>query len=250
MISKKNIQFRGNHFITNFHLGSVELAMAEAITYGTLAQQMTQHGLGTGVYGFIDPSDSNKSTFAYKLPKYISKQLMISNPLILSSTYKEYGEKRTDLDDLTWFSIHLNILCAKLIDNKLKPTIENIYCIFTNDRFYPIDNNNKYYKLTSYFNLEIQDISFIITFFLLDYKYLMTMTNNENYILMPINYILFNLGYDGIYNLNDDTGRTGSVKYFFDGTIARGYLPNMKERRSLDGHLIFMGKIYDRKIIN
>jgi hypothetical protein len=249
MVLKKNIQFGGNYFITNFHLGSVDLAMAEAITNRTLQQQMTQHGLGTGVYGFIDSSESNKSALDYKLPTYISKQLTISNPLILSTKYKKYGEKRTDLMDLTWFSWHLNGLCEKLLLENKEPSIKNIYSIFSDNHFYPI-NNNKDYKLTTFLNINISDISYMITFFLLDYMYLSTMTENENYILMPINYILFNLGYDGIYNLNDDTGRTGSVKYFFDGTIARGYRPDMKNRRALDGQLIFLGNKYDRKMIN
>ncbi len=245
-----NTKFNKKTYITNYHLKSTELAMAEAITNGTLSSQMTQHCLGTGIYGFINNSNSNKSTFNYKLPGYIPTQFEIFNPIILSNTYKEDGEKRTDLNDFTWFSMNLNLLCNDLYTNKKEANIQNIFNIFQTYNIYPIDDNNEKYKLTSYLNINISDISYMITFFLLDYEYLISIGEFENYILMPINYILFNLGYDGIYNLNDDTGTTGSVKYFFDGTIARGYRANMKKRSSLDGHLIFLGKIYDRKMIN
>ena len=50
-------QLGGNPYeITNFHLSGTILAMAEAITKESLHSQMTQHGLGTGIYGFIDPT--------------------------------------------------------------------------------------------------------------------------------------------------------------------------------------------------
>lgn len=236
--------------ITNYHLSSVELAMAEAITKNTLSNQMTQHGLGTGVYGFIDSTEHNKSTIIYKKPGYVPTLLKILNPLVLSNTYYEDGETRTDLNDFTWFSMQLNMLCENLYENNLEASIQNILCIFRTNNFYPSDDNNKYFKITSTKNVKITDISYMLTFFLLDYKYLMSMNNNnENYILMPINYILFYLGYDGIYNINDDSGRTGSVKYFFDGTIARCYRPNMKHSPPLTGNLQFLGTIYNRKSI-
>ena len=64
---------------------------------------------------------------------------------------------------------------------------------------------------------------------------------------MPINYLARVKNYDGVINKIDDSGRTGSVKYFFNeidmhnyGIFgARGYRPEFKRREPLRGHLIF-----------
>ena len=75
--------------------------------------------------------------------------------------------------------------------------------------------------------------------FLSDYEHLM-ISDGEDYIFMPINYLLFEYGYDGIYNKNGDIASKGSVKYFFDGIYpARGYIATYKKREPMKGKLIF-----------
>lgn len=75
-----------------------------------------------------------------------------------------------------------------------------------------------------------------------DYNYLMELEKaKEHYVLMPINYLLYLFGFDGIINKCDDSGRTGSVKYFFDNQYgSRGYRPNFKRSKPLGGRLIFL----------
>jgi hypothetical protein len=51
-------------------------------------------------------------------------------------------------------------------------------------------------------------------------------------------------GNDGIYNINDDTWRTWSVKYFFNGEYgAIGYRPDFKRREPLHVKLIFFNEV-------
>jgi hypothetical protein len=79
-------QLGGNPYeITNFHLTDTILAMAEAITKGSLRSQMTQHGLGTGIYGFIDPTVQGAQD--YNRDGYERTTIKIDNPLVLENTY-------------------------------------------------------------------------------------------------------------------------------------------------------------------
>lgn len=85
MISQPNKKRKiiSSSFIGNYHLASTELAMAEAITYNSLQTQITQHGLGTCVYGFIDYSENNINTKNYKLNGWELTKIGLVNPLIL-----------------------------------------------------------------------------------------------------------------------------------------------------------------------
>ena len=56
-----------NYTIGNYHLSLFPLAMAESITIDTLQNQMTQLGLVTGIYGFINLSEKNPHRYTYKI---------------------------------------------------------------------------------------------------------------------------------------------------------------------------------------
>jgi hypothetical protein len=73
---------------------------------------------------------------------------------------------------------------------------------------------------------------------------MMTPAEEENYIFMPINYLAYLKGYDGVLNKNDDSGRTGPIKYCFGREYehcqyARGFRPEFKRREPLRGRVIF-----------
>ncbi len=239
-------QIGGTYTIGNFHLASVELGMAEAITFGTLQDQITQHGLGTGVYGFIDYNESNPTISHYNNPSSVLTLFTLTNPLVLSNTYEEEGgETRTELQDFTWLSMNLNGLCNTLYSSGiLEPTNEQVQEILSNNGLFLFEDVGGYKGIPG-IPLPLDLIVYIAKSFLEDYHLLMTQTTPEQeyYLLMPINYLLCYMNYDGIYNMNDDTGRTGSVKYFFKGEYnARGYRPQFKRRPCLKGRLIFLGE--------
>lgn len=234
-----------SYVIGNYHLSSTELAMAEAIVSNTLQSQMTQHGLGTGIYGFIDYSESNSSTQNYKFDVYELTQIELINPVILENSTIIDGEIYSDLGNFSWLSMNLNILCFEIF-NKKKDIIEsNIIEILTQNNFFP--NEKNYWDGIPNVPITIGDIVWVVKSFLQDYSHLeMLNDDDENYVLMPINYLLYSYGFDGILNKCDDTGRTGSVKYFFpiqdqkNQIKARGYRPNFKRREPLRGNLIFL----------
>jgi len=136
--------------------------------------------------------------------------------------------------------MNLNFLCNYFYKNKLEPSENLVKNLLQKNGVY--DENNMY-KLTLTVLVTINEILQVIFLFLNDYNILISHTNKdeEYYLLSPINYLMFIKGYDGVYNVNDDTGRTGSVKYIFDGSYgARGYRPEFKRRETLKGSLIFM----------
>ena len=225
--------------IGNFHLETAELAMAESISSQTLQEHMTQHCLGTGIYGFVNSDDSNPNTQIYKLDEYVLTEIVLNNPVILEKNIVIDGEKYSDLGIFTWFSMHLNLLCVKLY-NTNKDANEDSITEFFEKHGFEKNSNNGWAGIP---NLSIgnNDIIWVTNTFLSDYKHLMTLSKKtESYVLMPINYLLYRYGFDGILNKCDDSGRTGSVKYFFNNEYgARGYRPQFKNREPLNGNLIF-----------
>lgn len=242
MISQPNKKRKiiSNSFIGNYHLASTELAMAEAITYNSLQTQITQHGLGTGVYGFIDYSENNTNTKNYKLNGWELTEIGLVNPLILKEKKIIDGEVYTDLGNFTWLSMNLNILCFELYNNKKSINKDNIIEIFNKNHFFQDSNN--YYSGIHDLLISIDDIIWVVKSFISDYNYLMPLNElDEFYVFMPINYLMYYYKFDGILNYCDDSGRTGSVKYFFNNEYgARGYRPNFKRRDTLSGNLIFL----------
>ena len=253
---KKYLELKqtGGFLIGNYHLQGTELAMAEAITHGTLSEQMTQHGLGTGIYGFINWTETNRGADTYRKPEYDITLHTIHNPIILQNEWKLEGEKYTDLGNFTFLSMNLNILLYTLYNMQLnmqlnintmidKELIRIITEIFEKNKFYPQEDGT--YIGIPNDPTTIQEIIRVVRAFLKDYNTLMTtLIEQENYILMPINYLAYVKRYDGILNRYDDSGRTGSIKYCFDRNYdhckkARGYRPIFKWREPLHGQLIF-----------
>ena len=84
----KNQKAGNPYYIINFHKNDTVLAMAEAITKGNLADKMTSHGLGTGIYGFINASTENSGTSGYSdREDYSQTSISMTNPLILENIY-------------------------------------------------------------------------------------------------------------------------------------------------------------------
>lgn len=237
---RKNIS---NYTIGNFHLELHKLAMAESITKDMLQNQMTQHGLGTGIYGFVDFSKKNKSANDYKSDGYVLTEFEITKPVELKNISIVDGELCSDLGNFTWLSTNLNILCNELYTKKCSINPENIEEIFTKNYFFP--NENNFYDGIPNLPINMDDIIWVVSSFLNDYNYLQSLNEeNESYVLMPINYLLYHYGFDGVYNKCDDTGRTGSVKYFFFNEYSsRGYRSASKRREPMKGKLIFLHQI-------
>ena len=232
-----------NYTIGNYHLGTLELAMAESIPFNTLQNQMTQHGLGTGIYGFVDFSEENPNTYSYKLEGYIQTEFELANPIVLEKISIVDGEQYSDLGNFTWLSTNLNIVCFELNCKEKSINQQNIIEIFTKNYFFPNEENN--YDGIPNLSINIEDIIWVVMSFLHDYNYLQSLgENNESYVLMPINYLLYLYGFDGVFNKCDDSGRTGSVKYFFSNEYnSRGFRPEFKKREPLNGKLIFLHQI-------
>ena len=229
-----------NVTIGNYHLDETELAMAESITKNTLQTQMTQHGLGTGIYGFVDYSENNNGTAIYKTGNYVLSLFELSNPVILHKKYMLDGEEHSDLGNFTWLSTNLNIVCYELYMNKKEINKDNIIEIFSKNYFFP--NQYDFYEGVPNCLVSIDDILQTVILFLNDYNYLMSLDiNDEFYVCMPINYLLHFYNFDGVINKCDDSGRTGSVKYFFNNEYnSRGYRFKFKKRVPLVGSLIFL----------
>ena len=97
------------------------IAMAEAINHGTLSEQMTQHGLGTVIYGFINWTETNRGADTYRKPEYDITLHTIHNPIILQNEWKLEGEKYTDLGNFTFLSMNLNILLYCPFNSSISP---------------------------------------------------------------------------------------------------------------------------------
>lgn len=237
--SKKR-KMTSNYTIGNYHLSLFPLALAESITKNTLQNQMTQHGLGTGIYGFIDPSEKNPYTYTYRLDGYELTEFELTNPIVLEKTFIIDGEHYSDLGNFTWLSTNLNIVCTELDKKKKQITKENITEIFKKNYFFP--NEDNFYEGIPNLLISLDVIVWVVKSFLHDYNYLQSLdTENESYVMMPINYLAYYYGFDGILNHCDDSGRTGSIKYFYANKYnSRGYRPEFKKRSPLGGKLIFL----------
>jgi hypothetical protein len=244
-LSLKNQKGGQKYEIYNFRPDGAEAIMAEVITYSNLQAKMTSHGLGSGVYGFINPDNGTASNYSISGNK--AYKIELNNPLILGDN-KEIIDGDIKINDISVFqefSSYLNRLCFYLFDKKKDITDENIKDYTRdekNNEFIELDDVNGY-KLTLNKFVSLEIVKKTITQFLSDYASLETINtkeNNKNYVLMPINYIMEYYGFDGIINKEGDTGNEGSVKYFFDNTIkARGYVASQKKEISIAGRLIF-----------
>ncbi len=242
--------------ITNFYNDAYIRSIAEAIPKGKLKSTMTNHGLGSGIYGFIDPHIETDSIQLYKLNENTPKEFILENPLILRDNDEfEDCELTSDNVRFTRLSYNLNTLVTKIYDKygdnfdeysltdletykKDEIPINHLIDIDTelsSYYYYSFDE-----KITDTFTPNKQILINAINAFLYDYCCLQHSINNEDYVYMPINYVLFMHKYDGIYNEGRNIASRGSVKYIFNQTYgARGYPSNYKKLYPLQGRLIF-----------
>lgn len=216
--------------------------MAEVIPHGKLKESMTNHGLGSGFYGFIDISEKNTRVGLYKNGSYETKEFIIKNPLILQKNDKidEDDEIISDNVRISRLSHALNHICYHIIYNNIQIDEINIEKINNILKSYQLYYPNM--LITDSFSPSLHDIIKSTILFTMDYKKLMlTKSSDEHYVLMPINYLLYLHGYDGIYNLGGDVASRGSVKYFYDNQyLCRGYPVSYKTRIPMKGELIFL----------
>lgn len=229
------------YVIVNYYPKIYLRSMAELIPHGKLKKTMTSHGIGSGFYGFIDPDKIPEDKISlYKNENYEPKEFILYNPLILEDNIiLEDYEPRSDNDRFSAISTQMN---------------DSVYNIYTKyilvKRDYNIDEivtkDFEYIELqiTKLFKVDIKIIIESIKEFLVDYKLLMaTQPNEEHYVFLPINYLLHNYDFDGIYNIGENKANRGSVKYFFNEKYpARGFPADFKSKpESLKGNLIFKG---------
>ena len=208
---------------------------SEVITRGDLKEQMTSHGLGSGIYGFLD----KKNCGSYCHHKFIAEQEM-KNCLVVKKVQNDDGEERTELNNFTWLSTSLNEIAYYIYNNKIS-NINNYIEKTLTDKL--VLHKNKILGIDELNIISLQNIITSVLSFLNDYKLLMaTKPEEEHYIVMPINYLLYHV-YDGICNYNDDSGKTGSVFYNFPYRNARSYVAS-KKSHILIGRLIFNGEYH------
>ena len=208
--------------ITNFS-NYPTLSASEVIGAGEIQSQMTSHGLGSGIYGFIDKSNSLTSFYhSYKCQKTI----YMKNPYIIRT--KEH------LSNFSFFSTIFNNVVKELCENNVSD--EQIIDYFESNGFEMSESqiisfdesNNKIMLFESFgFGKLLEKIKHFVS----DYKLLMA-NPKDNFIIMPINYLLAGL-HDGIYNLANDTANAGSVIYQYPKP--RSFITNKKT-------IIFKGK--------
>jgi hypothetical protein len=233
----------GGAVIHHFHHRDSSIAMADAITHGSLKDNMTQHGMGTGIYGFIN--HKTEAASAYNNELNIHTVFTLTNPIILEKTWDIDGDMYNDSGNFTWLSMHLNMLCTKLYNDKIPITQENVTSILKSNHFYP--NETGTYDGIPQILITIDDIVNVARIFLIDYNKLMTTEKEEeNYVFMPINYLVYLKKFDGVLNKINDIASIGSIKYIFDSKYgARGYLTVFKRKELLRGRLFFSREILD-----
>ena len=190
--------------ITNF-ADFPTLSTSEVVTKGDLQSQMTSHGLGSGVYGFIDLS--NRLDSPYSGCKH-STAIYMEIPYIIKT--------KQHLSCFSFFSTILNSTVKKLYDTGISET--EIINEFESNGFEITDasissydeDENKILLFNSIGNVKLLRS---IHNFIADYKVLET-GGSDDFIVMPINYLFHNV-YHGIYNLANDTANAGSVCYTY-----------------------------------
>jgi len=234
-------QIGGGTTIINFTKYE-HISTSEVIAHGQLQEHMTQHGLGSGIYGFLNEINAGSYMYnEYKTP------IEINNCLKLEEQWYQDGEIISELTRFTNLSMKLNEICFKLYE----------LIITEKEQFNFDDYSPTIISLFEHLVVGIKGLSILtseriiysIKTFLTDYIMLMN-TNplEEDYIVMPINYLLYGL-YDGICNSIDDSGKTGSVSYIY--TNPRSYKRSFagEKIKSLRGNRIFDGiKYKDPKI--
>jgi hypothetical protein len=233
----------GGVLIHHFHHQNSSIAMAEAITYNTLKDNITQHCMGTGIYGFIN--HNTEAASIYNRKPNVHTVFSLRNPIILQNTWEQEGEPYNDSSNFTWLSMQLNMLCTKIFNDNIPITPENVVTILNSNHLY--QNENLTYDGIPNTIISVDDIVNIVRVFIQDYSRLMqTNKHNENYVLLPINYLAYLKNFDGVLNRINDIPSIGSIKYIFDSSYgARGYITDYKRPELLRGQLIFSRELLD-----
>jgi hypothetical protein len=200
--------------------------------------QFTQHGIGSGIYGYPRKID---------IPYEQIEQIQLYNPFIIGPEDKKgiirlNSEKAGEGNiNFVEFSTNLNILVSKLIcfcnsvinnnlsNSKLCIAIKNkkknitdlipsIVKQFTNNDKSSFKIYEKAYTYKTYYeyiNSMFQIIFFdidreLIDILLIPYCLDWLISDEDDFLKMPINYILESQGYDGIYNYDDIINKDGS----------------------------------------
>ena len=215
--------------ITNYFNDSYVRTIAEVIPHGKLKDQMTNHGLGSGFYGFIDVNPEKESIKLYNTCGNTPVQFHMKNPLILQGDHNFYIFS-TSLNSIIT-DIYKAITDTKLTDDLILSHLDGF-------KYYSFEEES----VTETFKPSKEILVKSIKNFLLDYEKLMkTDKDEENYIFMPINYIMDACGFDGVYNISGDYASRGSVCYKFDRKHqVRGYPVTFKHREPLKGNLIYL----------
>jgi hypothetical protein len=131
------------------------------------------------------------------------------------------------------------MLCTKLFNENIPITAENVVTILNSNHLY--QNENSTYDGIPNTIVTVNDIVNIVRVFIHDYSRLMqTNKVDENYVLLPINYLAYLKNFDGVLNRINDIPSIGSVKYIFDSSYgARGYITDYKRPELLRGQLFF-----------
>lgn len=215
--------------ITNYFNDSYVRTIAEVIPHGKLKDQMTNHGLGSGFYGFIDVNPEKESIQLYNRNGNTQVEFYMQNPLVLTGDHNFYI-----------FSTSLNSIITDIYKaSKTMPLTDDLILKHVIDfEYYSFEKES----VTETFKPSKEILIRSIKNFLLDYEKLMkTDKEEENYIFMPINYIMNDCGFDGIYNISGDYASRGSVCYKFDKSYpVRGYPVTFKHRPPMKGRLIYL----------
>ena len=245
IVPQKKIPYK----ITNYYNDDYIRSIAEVIPFGKLKDKVTNHGLGSGIYGFIDTSKA----ITYNTDGNTPKEFELFNPLILKdNAMTEDGEDSSDNSRLTELSNLLTRTCYEIYTNNNDTNNideEYIKQVLAEDYIYDILVKRDF-KITDDYSPTLETIVKAIKDFISDYTALNDIIEfkEENYVYMPINYLLHDDGYYGIYNEGGDSGNRGSVKYYFDGSYpSRGFPVDFKKREPMKGKLFFQGKLLEKK---
>lgn len=212
--------------IINVHPKGYPLSASEVIPKDSLRPRMTSHGLGSGIYGFIDEKKAQKYTKSSD--EMIG--IILENPLVLSSD--------EDLTQLTFVSILLNKSAyeiSKVLTDDPKKNMLIAKKIFA-EECCKISNLGECKDKEPFIYFNEKDIVPVLDASLLDMfnavlafvnDYMNIPEDSDMYVKMPINYLL-DSHYDGIYNLAADDSSSGSLLFSYEN--GRSFIASGKSK--------------------
>ena len=231
---------------------------------------MTTHGLGSCLYGFLNSDGIAAELYGINKNIAYKNDIILVKPLELCRIFPAipyinddtpYDEERREYDNFIMLSTKLNIICYYLYNNPSKLNIDNYNRLLLSKKQISYIKDNIKKELVSgtpiinehdniigidqLSSINIDEITEKIILFLSDYKFLMaTNKEDEHYIAMPINYLLYDK-FDGIANYLDDRGNAGSVSFILNNNFRNAGSFKIDKRnhfKILKGCLIFNGE--------